>query len=450
MKLFRPVLGASCFLLLPIEIWAQDEGGRRATATLRSEVRADEDDGVVASSGLSFGLSSQTRSSTIRVNAGFDIEAQEASVELDRPNFALAYGIQSKSTALNFSLGLQQRDVDSSFFEISEQLITFFGSGGQPVTNVELVEDEGERQDRNAALSLEFGRNGPVQLNVGIAMSDIQFFDTMSPDLFDTERTNLSAVARFRIRPDMFLIAGVDQQELDTFGRGADRQATGFQLGASLSREDDIDLSATLHFDTIDIEDANGTRTNEGIGFSLAGGRALANGGRVWFDLTSREFDSGRRSTVSVGRDIDLKNGDLSFSVGLRESEDSTQGLLYGFNYNTALSEVTQLRAGFDQTLGSDVDAQEIISSTGRLSIEHTLAKDKSISSVLSVFDVNTLGVNDDSTRVSASIAYTQALTRDWNFNAQVQWRETQRDTVADERDTSVSIGVSRTFDWRP
>lgn len=438
MKFSRIVLGASCVLLLPIEILAQDDGGRRATATWSNEIR-DDDDGTVISSGLSFGLSSQTRTRSLLLSGGFGIEAGEGSGDLDQPNLAFSYGIQNKSTALNFSLGLRQRDVDSSFFQADDQLIT----------NVELVEDDGERQDRNAALGLEFGRDGPVQLDVDAGIREVRFFDTLSPELFDTEGTNLSALARFRIRPDMFLIAGVDHQDFDTFGQGADRQATGLQLGVLLSRDEDFELSATLHFDTVDIVDASGARTNEGAGLSVTGSRTLGDG-RIWFDFTSREFDSGRRSTVNVGRELDLKNGDLSFSVGLRDGEDSTQGILYGFDYNTALSDVTQLSAGFDQTLGSDVDAQEIVSSTGQLSIQHMLAKDKSITSAITVFDVNTLGVDDDSTRFSATFGYTQALARDWDLNAQIQWRETQRASAADDSETTISIGVSRTFDWRP
>jgi hypothetical protein len=158
----------------------------------------------------------------------------------------------------------------------------------------------------------------------------------------------------------------------------------------------------------------------------------------------------GRRSFLSVSRDIDLPRGALAFSLGVTGANAVGSNPLVNVNYRHERS-TTILNFGFSQDVRTNRDNQEEILTTLRASYDQQINSLSSLGASIGLFDRNNLDVSgNDSQRVDISLSYRYDLTRDWGLVGGYTYSLSTRDIESDRSSNTVFVGLQRSFNWNP
>lgn len=431
--------GGFCLSAAASGLAQEGEGGLTATARLSQNIGWSDDQGMSATTGLGFGLSSQTRTSQFAFVTGTRVILDDDGLDVQLPSVELNYNEQSKSAAFEVEAAWRRADISTAFAPITNE----------DFTEADFIIDDGTRTNVSASTSLVLGRDAPFGVTLSASTNQTSYSGTADPDLFDVSSYGMSANARFEIDPRITVTSGLNFSRRDTGGEGVDRETFGASLGTTLAVSKSLSVQAQLRYNEITLTDADGTTTEEGLSYSVSANQELPNG-TLTASLGNQLGETGRQTTLSFGRTLDLKNGGLSFNAGLTWPEDEDLEASFGVNYNRALTQNTNASVSLSQALAVNNDSEDIRRFRVSGQVNHQLTAVSRVSAGVSLFDVTNLDGGSESSRLAFDVSYAHALTDDWNLTSGVTWRRS--DTTDDGlfTDQSVFVGVARDFTWRP
>lgn len=462
---------ASASLVCASLVYAQEAeeeaplAGLFATVDIVNSLIADERNTRLGSD-VALNVTSQSRNTRLSflLGGGVDLRFDTTDITFERPTTRLEYvwdnGDTELSTLVRFRrapvFGLVPTDTAGT----GPGVITLVDSNGNLQTqndfdDVDLVRDDGEREDLRYGVALEMFKQSSVGAGFEYAYNGRRFFDTADPDVFDTDNTDVRGFIRFTFNPRADARITYEMLDYEAFGAGETQRET-TRLGADLTWR----LTPILRFNLgvgnaevdTEVNDTAGGRVRtlqDGSEFDFTVAYDRPNG-RYTFSTSRGITSTGALDEYSFGRLITFKNGQLSANIGISEFEsgESTP------TYSVAYSRDTR-RGSFDisarQSAGLSADNDDVTFTS--LSASYT----ESISQSASLTFAATYSASDlvdfdtgDTDRSEFGVTYRQDLTREWDFAAGFSY-SASNETGADSTDNNtLFFNLERSFAVRP
>lgn len=400
-------LTAIAILTLPAA--GQDQGGLLLRFGVTQELGTNSNPSLAvggserenqARTRLSFTALNQTPIDTLSLSVDGVLEFGDGRQNgLSNPGGALSWRREVANSALDLRLGLREREVEDIDFGLGLDPLT----GGLVVTT---RPGTGTERVTNGNVSLELGRQSPFGATFALGRTDTEYFDATDPNLEDQERTTARATLRFDLSPVTTANLSLSTAQLDRAVSGRSDTDT---LGLSLTTaRPDGDLSANLNFD---------------------------------------DTAGGRRSSFSLGRTLDLPSGSIGGTLGVVRDTGGETSLIASLDWLYALPR-GELTLGFDQTVLNDADDVETEVRALEIGLTQSLTPRVSAELGLSYTQRDSTASDLDTTNISAGVNY--ALDENWSLALDANHRIRDEQGVGRANSTSLSLSVSRTFDWRP
>ena len=429
------VAAAALGLAMVVTGAAAQDGGLSAELRFSQRLVSSEGD-LTGESLLGFGLSSETRNQVFEASLDGTyltaIDSADDSGVID-PRFALSYGLQSRQTAVSLDLAYAEADVDS-VFEL-DALPGIF------------VIDSGTRARTRLGLDLAFGQEAPFGGTLALGYSETRYSDTTDPGLLDEETGSVDLTLRFDIdrRISARVFAGYSETDRDG-GTDVTRERLG--AGADLPVTGTLDAALDLGLTRVTETTGGSDTVDEGLSFALALTEARPNGAYT-ATLSSDLDESGRRSTLTLGRSIELREASLTARFGLSEGTDGDLRPLYALSYDQALPR-SQFGVSLDQAFATDTDGSETLNTRMSVDWAFELTRTSTLGAGLNLRDTEVLGASGDAQRLDLSLTYSHALTEDWSLIGGVTHTIEREDGSADIRSDEVFVGLRTSVGWRP
>ena len=425
--------------LLPGAAEAQDgPGGARGELTFSERFLSDED-GEFARTDLGFSLFSTTRSQffNLSLNTGIEKDLSNGlASELEDPRAALSYGLSNRNTALSFDANYVSSDV--SRLTPLDPL---------DATSAFVIEDA-DRETIRGGMQFDFGRASRFGGSLTLNYAAVQFVNTSSTALIDSDTGRAGLILRFEIDPRITARTTFNLTDLDRRG-GQDIRTEQLGAGATLLVSSvlsaDIDVGSTrVKQSGIGIND-----TNEGAFYDLALQLARPNG-ELRGEIRSDIDENGRRTTLRVDRALELPRGSLNFGIGASQ-DDETNGIdpLYSLSYSRE-GPRSNFSAGLEQIFSTDTAGNETLDSRVNMALNHELSALSSLDTRLTLRDTrNDAPGTGDIQQLDLDLDYTRALGRDWDFIAGYTYTRQDQDGGANSTENRVFIGLRLTRGWQ-
>ena len=392
---------------------------------------------------LSFGYLSQTAISRF----AFDIDGvlrvadlpsagSSSGTRFDDINAALSYTHEGANSRFSATANYNRIDLDFlDPFTLTD------------ISDVDLTNSSGTRNNRNARVIFETGVNDPLGFGLELGHNNFSYSNTTDPGLFDTttndfaltSRLRLSAVAEGRVR--------LSQENYTAGGLiPTDRTTRALSFGVA------YELSAVTTLDTnVGIEkiDTVGLGTQRGTFGTISLTRAMANG-TVGLVLDQSFGIEGERTTLTAARDLALPSGTLAFSLGVTRGEQSGTQLVGSIDYSHTLPRGT-LTASLDRRVDSSTSGNDILTTNAALGYSMALS---SVSDLSLDFDYAEIkndgsGTTSNTNRKSLRAEYTRALTQDWDLSAGYEHQRLATQGIGTSSSNTIFLTLGRTFSIR-
>jgi hypothetical protein len=442
---------------------AQDGVGARApNPSLTLEVGAtaaldDDDDGAALGAQVGLAYVTRTRDQSLAFTIDTDLATGDGSDLRDvlLPRLGLDYAFDNGSTLLEFDARYAVRRVDGLILEFDEGL-----------EDIVAVEDDGRLETLRAAAELSLWRQDPVGLELGAEVLRRDFRDTSDPDLADSERRSFDAALRltprpgltFRLTADRSVFEEDDLSESETVADQVGLRATWdatpatrVDLSVGYSEREEERNVLSLVDGVPRPTGARETIETSGLVFAAAIVQDRPNGTRS-LDVSRRLLDDDSLTVLELGRALALPGGGtLEAQVGISAFEDGDAVATGRLAYGLALPEGTRLRASLVRGGAQDDDNRAIAQTRGQVSLDRPLTPTVGVGvdAVLARVDVLE-GEEADETAGSVSLRYDQRLTEDWALTARYTHARSREDGGETRSDDRLSLGVSRSFVFRP
>jgi hypothetical protein len=324
-----------------------------------------------------------------------------------------------------------------------------------PLDEADLAVDRGNEQLIGARFRVETGLTDPLGFVLSGRYRERSFTDTTDPDLFDSERFDVSGTTRVTLTPVTAarVVLNYRDYSADDAER-TNRQTSSVNLGLNqaLSQVDTLDVSVGLK--SIETEETNGvtrsSSTEEGVVGTLALTRQLTLGTiGTTFDVDQSE--NGQTMTWQVNRALLLPRGSLSFSIGATRNVNNDIVPTGRINFTHQM-----LTSSFNASLSQDIRTSDLSNQlrTTRASVGYNY-QINSLSSIgisANYVELAQSGGPDlnDTTRTDLRATYNYTLTRDWQLSTGYEYRTRDEETVGEATSNRVFLTLQRSFAVRP
>ena len=391
---------------------------------------------------LGFGLESVTNIERFTLNLGTDIEegrTERSSIDATNSFANLSYDRDTRNARLGVTAEYREADIDSTFF------VEDFGIDGNVID-----QDSGTRETYRFGLEGAVGREAPIGASFSWNYTEISYSGTTDPDLTDQSNSDFQAQVDFRITPRITTSLTGTYIDFDAQGNGTNRRTNGLGVSAELEINPVTTADVGLSYDRIE-RSGDETGVDEGVSVSFGLTRTMANaslGLRFSSDVTSN--DNGRRSFLSVTRDVELPRGALSVELGVTGADTIGSDPLVNISYRHQLP-TAALTFGVSQSVNTDNDNDEQINTSLRAGYDQQINSKSSYGVSATFLDRNDLsGTGDDGQRIDLSLNYRHDLTSDWGLVSGISHAFSTEDNEEDRRRTTIFVGLQRSFNWLP
>ncbi len=390
---------------------------------------------------LGFGLESVTNLQRFALNLGTDIEEgrdDRSGIDVTNSFASLRYDRNTRNASIGVSAEYRESDTSSSFFDD-------FDIDGNVIN-----QDSGTRETYRFGLEGAVGREAPVGSSFRWNYSEIRYRDTNDPDLTDQSTSDFQGQVDFRITPRITTSLTGKYIDFDAQGNGTNRRTTGLGLFTAFEINPILTADVGLSYDRIE-RSGDETGTDEGLSVDLGLIRTMPNGSvGLQFSSDVASNDNGRRSYLSVIRDVELPRGALSVELGVTGADTIGNNPLVNIDYRHELPTAV-LTFGVSQRVVLDSDNNEQINTSLRAGYDQQINNQSSYGVSVAVFDRNDLsGADDDGQRIDLSLNYRHDLTRDWGLVSGISHAYSTEDDGDDRNQTTIFVGLQRSFDWIP
>jgi hypothetical protein len=398
-------LGAGTLAIgLPLALMAQEDdgGGVRLTFSVDGRVEAhsnaaldptDAESSAEAVTRLGFGASSTTRAARL----SFDATAQVRAV-LTGPS-SLSDGIVNPDLRLSYSRASSNATFDAQVFWRDTDL-------GRETTLDDFEVASGKRQDTGASLALRWGNDTRLGFGLTADYTDTDYHDGSTEP--DRRRLNLGAELRLDLSKATALTFTLTRGRL-TSDNGTDSTTLGLDGTLSIARPD----------------------------------------GSLTFGLALDDTDDGLRSGISLARSHERPRGGYGYRLGLTRDAGGDLRVTGGVNLRQDLPR-GQITADLSRDITTaDDDNSDRQVTRANLGLTQTLTDRTSLT--LSAGFSESLNPADDSftrkTNLGATLSH--ELGGDWMLDGGVSLTSQDTDATATAEDTSIFLGLRRTFEGR-
>ncbi|MGI9390915.1 MAG: hypothetical protein ACR2O1_12725 [Boseongicola sp.] len=455
MNISRPGLAIATLSLTTMTLapaLAQDGTGLRGVLSFSQGIEYSDnpellttspEGGFTSVTGLGFSLSSETRTESFSLNLGTSLEGGIGSsstedFEFKNHDASLRYDREGANSNLSFSARYRE-------FDIEDDIFGFFVDG--EFDPDALIIDGGTRETTRFFGRYETGVEGPFGLVLTARHNIDKYSDTIDPELVDQDSTRVDAVARFRINPALSAraVAGyghTDEEDLLSTSHRTKYVGIGLETetAGGLSYTGDITAEQTETYELGAL-----TSDDSGIGIEIGATLERTNGS-IGVNLGSHIDDSGRRTTASVNRSIDLPNGSLFLSLGVADQEgediEFTTQVSYTREYSDSVIQADIIQS--PSTIAGDAFLNTVV----RLNYMQEINAISSWDAGFSYGSANEFGEPDGDKRTSATVAYNRDLTEDWNLRTGFEYILIEDDGGPDRSSNTVFVTIGRDFSF--
>lgn len=418
------------------------------TQQLEYSDNADFDEDAAAESDLfgrtilSFGLESVTKVQRFELNIGTDITEgrnDSSTVDIDNPFLRLSYDRNTRNATIGVDFSYRESEADSDIDDL------VFDQDGNIITQT-----DGTRRFTSFGLDGAVGREAPIGASWSYQYSELTFSGTNDPDLTDQSTNELAGQIDFRITPKVTTSLTGSYSDFDARGNGVNRETTSLGVATTLQISRILTTDAEISYDRIE-RSGDETDTDEGVSLRAGLSRAVPDGSwGVDFTTDVTTNNDGRRSSLTVRRDMELLTGTLNYSFGLTGADLVGTDPLFSLDYLHSLPD-GQISVGLAQDVRTDDDNDERINTQLRAAYDKRVNAGSSFGASVALFDVNDLSASgDDSQRIDLSFTYRYDLTRDWGLVGSFTHARLREDNDADRSRNTIFVGVQRSFNWSP
>lgn len=464
--LLTAVLGVVCLAINPKNrAEAQgvdlDPGGPQMTLGLAQRIEAGENltldvpeqgSGVIASTILSFGLSSETPIQSLSLDATTalrwsDLPDRGNEFDIGDSIFDFGYNRDGANAGLDLNADFSSYDIG-----FSRSLRTFIDDDGVlriPSDFPDLTGD-GTRREYNLAFQMDFGRRDLIGYYFRVDARELRYTDQTSPTLTDNSTLSAGAGASFILSPITTATVDISVERFEEDDPDQ-RHRTTKDITLGLSHELSSRTRFNFAFGYTDIDDRRDiegdTLTTGPIG-SFGIEHDVSNGSAT-LDLGTELATAGRLNTLRIGRSMSVLDGDFSASLGIAHTNDGKTEPIGSLSYAQVFGE-NELRITFDRSVvitDDDVFRDEYIldvvyilglgpySRLG-LSATHILTDDTIVDPRVARTDLNAV--------------YSYELESEWILNAGLNYRVRDEDGVGRATSPLAFLSIGREFAWRP
>jgi hypothetical protein len=401
--------GLALAALVGLPAMAQEDGGLRLTFGLSARVESISNPGLTVpaeptrerlSSRLSFGLTDTTRTGSVALSAAGTLSADnddESADGLIDPDFALSLRRIGATSSVELSAFLRESDLDS-----------LRGLVLDPDTG-QITEDllgNGTRRQTGGEIGLSFGDGGPWGIGLSAGLTDTTFSGPTSE--VDNRRTNLDGTLRFDLDPATEISAGLSWSRYDEEGD-----------------EPRDTVRPELSF-----------RRDRPAGFASA-------------NVFAEDTEDGTRAGLSFGRNWELPDSSLAFSLGATRGVTGDLSPTGSLNWQKDLPRGS-LRASLRHDVTSGDDDEESIVTTVSLGLTQSISSLSSLNFGLDASDSEDTATDLTTRNASLSATYSHSLPHDWILDAGVTHRIRNEDDSGEATSDTVFLELRRAIEWRP
>lgn len=395
---------------------------------------------VYSDTALSFGFASKTALQTFDISAGAVLRAADdpvagSSAKFRDPTVDLSYARANGGS--RFTLQASYARPDLAFFTPLKQT---------ELTNQDLTQSGGTREDIGAGLRLETGLQAPLGFVLGARAKTRSYSAAADPSLFDTRTYTAEAGVRARLSP-------LAQGRFDI-------SLTRYEADdAAATRTDTRRITAGISYDLTPVTTLDATLGHTDVSSSVAGNaasgavasaaltRAMPNG-QISASVDASVTQGGRQTTLEFGRVLDLPRGGLQVSLG------ATRGAGFGtrpigrIDYRAELPQ-GRITAGLSRAV-SFSNTQNAITRTTRANLSYRI--DVSALSALdfgvAFADISpTGGATTGRAQGSVSASYSRSVATDWTLKFGYTHRYYNPDTAGPAHANEAFLTLERTFE---
>jgi hypothetical protein len=396
---------------------------------------------------LTFGISSVTPNSSATLSGSTilrvgDIPGRSLAGFEDQ-NLRFGYILSSSNSKL--TLDARYRNVDREFIdpfqvEREEQI---FGS---------LVGGGGVQKNRFASLNFQTGLNDPIGYSVTLSTNDKSFSGVVNPAIFDTRTDIAKGSVSFAVSPvsRVSLNGGLTWFKADDAVQ-TDRVTRDLSVGLTQDVSPSLRFDATLGTTTVETDRIGGTTKTSGTTGSFQVTRDVPDGSYN-LSLSRSVNQNGGRTTLQVGRSLDLPRGSLSANVGLTRGDTGSDRTTANIVYQQQLK-ASKYSVSLNRSISTNSASQDVLDTRLALNYGYDIDNQSRIDVTLDY------GITEDAgngtlptvQRTNLRASYTRALTSDWNLQGGVLIRNINDDAaVGPAHSNSVFVTVDRNFSFRP
>ena len=394
---------------------AQDRGGVTVSfgvsQSLDHQRRTGEEARTQALTALSFGYLTETRTDQLSFSGGFGLQLLDGpgtdglETEVINPRVGLSYGRTGAAASLTASANYTADDID-----FLRPLTDFVDDDGviTPPDDFDDLTGTGTRSVLSYSARLTLRDDRPFGITLFASGSTLDYRDTTDPDLVDSQSLSYGLGLRFDIN-----------------------DVTTARLELSQSRTE-----------------SDGAEDSEST--TLTGSYSIARPlGALSFGLSASETGAGEQFGLSVARDLELSETDaIAVRFGITQAASGDTVLTGALDYRTERPGATiAAQLNRSVTVTSENEERVVTSLAGSYATQLSPSLSLSVNGAFARASETETDTTTDVADLGLRLGY--ELTRDWDLSvsASRQWRTEDAGTT--ETTDLISIGLSRSFQWR-
>ncbi len=412
----------------------------------------DPGNGFIASTILSFGLSSETRTQTLELDAVTGLRLQdlpdnEDSFDIGDARLDFGYtreaansGLELDAEFLRFDIGFLRSLSD---FEDEDGFIVLPGDFAD-------LTGDGTRNEYSYGLAFDGGRQNLIGYRFSLAGSGLRYTDTTDPGLSDNDRIEGDVGLSFALSPVTTATVDIGAERFDEDDdEETERDTDVIAFGLLHEFSSVTRLEAAIGYTDIDERQViSGDSSESGLIGNVGVVHDVSNGSVSALWDTSRTI-AGRLDRFLLGRSLAVPDGSLAATLGAARrpggSVDAIGSLAYDQDYGP-----NTLRVRLSRDILSDEDDDYFAATVVDVGYIWGLTP-------LSQFAVRAAYAVSEETSTSSRVEFTSVsavfshdLGQDWNFNAGVNYRIRDEEDFGRATSPLVFAGIGKSFLWRP
>ena len=412
----------------------------------------EEGHGSIASTILSFGLSSETPIQSLSLDAVTalrlsDLPDEGSDVDIGDSIFDFGYIRDGANAGLDFGLDFSSYDI--GLFRSLNDFIDEDGVVDLPSDFGDLTGD-GTRRELNLAFQMDFGRQDLVNYYFRIDTQNLDYVDQTSPDLFDTDVISGGAGIGFILSPVTTAAIDISAERYEEDNPDqTDRKTKDIVFGLSQEVTERLRLDFAVGYVDIDERELiSGDDSASGLIGGFGAEYDMPNGA-VFFDAESELALAGRLNSFRVGRSLEVLGAELSASLGVAHTDGGKTEPIGSLTYSNEFGD-NELRIFFDRDIVITDD--EVFRDEYILDVGYIWGLGPS-----SRFGLGATQIFQDSTEVDPRVertdlnaVYSYELESQWIINAGLNYSVRDEEGLGRATSPLAFFQIGREFAWRP